>query len=547
MTYSSGILFRKAISSIVIALALHQVAITQYGPVPFLSQQGTATQLVVDGKPFLILAGELGNSSASSVEYMRTIWPNLVSMHVNTLLIPVYWEQLEPVEGEFDFVLVDSLIYSARKQGLKIVFLWFGSWKNSMSCYVPLWVKTNQERFPRARKRDSIPVEILTPFSRENSNADRNAFVELMRHISRIDSKEHTVIMMQVENEIGMIPDARDYCDLAEIAFEQSVPKQLMNYLERNKSSLAPVILEKWEGQGMKTTGTWEVVFGKGLYTDELFMAWYFASYTNAIAEAGKAVYPLPMYVNAALIREGYKPGQYPSAGPLPHVMDIWKAAAPSIDFLAPDIYFRDFKEWTAWYDCPGNPLFIPEVGNNQSLVQAFYAISQHNAMGYSPFSIESIANPQDKQVIEAYGLLQQLTPLILDNQGKGTMAGFLLDSASQKVQVQLGNYLFNIRHEYSWAYANRSESTAPRVGGMVIMLNPAEFIIAGSGVIVTFESILNDGTIAGIGSLDEGKFIDGKWIPGRRMNGDQSHQGRHMQLPGGQYTMQKVKLYSYK
>ncbi len=320
-----------------------------------------------------------------------------------------------------------------------------------------------------------------------------------------------------------------------------------MSYLDKNKTSLAPELLGIWKSQGMRTRGTWQELFGKGLQTDEIFMAWYFAAYTDNVAKAGKNEYPLPMYVNAALIREGAKPGQYPSAGPLPHLIDIWRAAAPSIDFLAPDIYFRSFMEWTGKYDRPGNPLFIPEVGNNQKMVQAFYAFASHNAMGYSPFSIESLTDAKNNPVEAAYGLLEQISPLILEHQGKGTMAGFLLDSTNQKVQVKLGDYLFNIRHEYSWPFATRTEAEPPRVGGLIIMLGPDEFLIAGSGVVVTFESALKDGTIAGIGSLDEVNYINGKWITGRRMNGDQSHQGRHMYLPGDQYSMQKVRLYSYK
>jgi len=276
-------------------------------------------------------------------------------------------------------------------------------------------------------------------------------------------------------------------------------------------------------------------------------MAWHFARYTNYIAKAGKEAYPLPMYVNAALIRPNYKPGQYPSAGPLPHLMDVWRAAAPQIDFLAPDIYFRSFVEWIEKYDRSGNPLFIPEVANYQSPANAFYAIAKHNAMGYSPFSIESLNNPESNPLSRAYNVLNQLEPLILINQGKDKMKGVLLDSTHHKTQVKLGDYTFNIRHEYSWAYAQKSEGETPRVGGMIIMLAPDEYLIAGSGIIVTFETRANDGTIAGIARIDEGQFVNGNWTPGRRMNGDQSHQGRHLHLPGRTYSIQKVKLYTYK
>jgi beta-galactosidase GanA len=478
---------------------------------------------------------------------MGTIWQKVVKMHLNALVVPVYWELIEPKEGEFNFTLVDSIIVSARQNNLKLVFLWFGSWKNSMSCYVPLWIKTDDHRFPRARQKDGRAEEILTAFNKTNRNADARAFAMLMKHIRSIDEREQTVVMVQVENEIGMIPDARDYCESANEAFNALVPDGFVNYLREHKDELTPELRALWEKNGFKTKGNWEEIFGKGLSTDEVFMASYYAEYTNYVTEAGKKEYPLPMYVNAALIRPGYKPGQYPSAGPLPHLFDVWRAGAPQIDFFSPDIYFPSFVEWSTKYDRPDNPLFIPEVGNNQSMANAFYAFGQLNAMGYSPFSIESLDHPEDNQVTKAYDVLGQLTPLILANQGKGTMAGVVLDSASQAGRINLGDYVFAARHEYSWPYARRSEGDNPRFGGLIIMASPDEFYVAGRGLVVTFETGANDGTQAGIGSLDAGKFIEGKWVPGLRMNGDQSHQGRHLDLPGNTYSIQKVRLYKYR
>jgi len=515
--------------------------------IPHLKRQGTATQLIVHDKPFLMLGGELGNSSASDMKYMATIWPKLKAMHLNTILVPVYWELLEPQEEKFDFTLVDSVLSSARKNDLKIVILWFGSWKNSMSCYVPLWIKTDQKRFLRARTKEGIAQEILTPFSDENRNMDTRAFAALMKYIRTVDGTNHTVIMVQVENEIGMIPDARDYCSEAEDAFGREVPEELMAYLQKNKDSLTGELYQAWSSAGMKTSGTWEKVFGKSVQTDEFFMAWYFAKYTNYVAEAGKKEYPLPMYVNAALIRPNFKPGQYPSAGPLPHLMDVWRAGALQIDFLAPDIYFPNFAEWLGKYDRAGNAIFIPEVNRLQSVTTAFYAVARYNAMGYNPFSIESSENPENNQINIGYNILHQLTPLILEHQGKGTMNGFLLDSAAQTAEITLGDYTFTMKHEYSWPYAVRAEGETPRFGGMIIMTAEDEFYIAGSGVVVNFKSSSDDGSSAGIASIDEGTFVEGKWVAGRRMNGDQDHQGRHLHLPAGEYGIQKVKLYKYK
>ena len=173
---------------------------TQQPPIPHLRKQGTATQLVVGGKPFLVLGGELGNSTSSSLEYMAPIWQKLVSLNLNTVLAPVYWELTEPDEGSFDFSLVDGLLLEARKHQLRLVLLWFGSWKNSMSCYAPSWVKTNQKRFPRSQDKRGLGMEILSPFSQENAEADARAFAALMSHLRQVDGRDNTVIMVQVEN-----------------------------------------------------------------------------------------------------------------------------------------------------------------------------------------------------------------------------------------------------------------------------------------------------------------------------------------------------------
>ncbi len=517
--------------------------------IPYLRKQGSAKQLIVDGRPFLMLGGELGNSSASSLEYMKPYWTNLVQLNLNTVLAPVYWDLIEPQEGSFDFTLVDGLIKDARKHNLRLVLLWFASWKNSMSCYAPAWVKENQQRFPRAEDKQGKGMEILSPFSRENCDADAQAFTALMRHIKQVDDRKHTVIMMQVENEIGMIPEARDYSDAANELFNQFVPKELMDYLQEHKDTLMPEFREVWEATDFRTSGTWVEVFGEGLGTDEIFMAWHYARYVNRIAEVGKAEYPLPMFVNAALIRPNYKPGQYPSAGPLPHIMDIWRAGGPLIDFFSPDIYFPNFAEWCEKYHRSGNPLFIPEVGRgSETPANAFYAIGRHDAMGFCPFSIESIGNPDDAPLGKGYNILSQLTPVIMEHQGKGTMTGVLLDKENQKQAIELGNYTLTVSHDFTWGWSGGSDrSEWPKAGCIIISTGPDDYIIAGIGIIITFAPNPPDDSIAGIASIQEGKFIDGKWAGGRWLNGDQSHQGRHLRIPSGDFDIQQVKLYRYR
>ncbi len=518
--------------------------------IPHLEKKGSTTQLIVDDQPFLILGGELHNSSSSSLDYMKPIWPELREMNLNTVLTPVSWELIEPEEGKFDFTLVDGLIRGARNNNLRLIFLWFGSWKNSMSSYTPALIKTNELRFPRAETSDGRGEEILSPFSNANCDADAHAFAALMKHLRGIDGHEHTVIMVQVENEIGMIPEARDHSAIANKLFSESVPKELMDYLEQHRDTLAPEFRELWEKAGLKTSGTWEEVFGPGIETEEIFMAWYYARYTDRVAAAGKAEYPLPMYVNAALIRPGWKPGQYPSGGPLPHLMDIWQAGAPHIDILAPDIYFPNFEEWCEKYHRFGNPLFIPET--RPIPANLLYALGQFDAMGVSPFGIEDeFSSPLTNNtptIEQTYQTLAALSPLILENQGRGTMAGVWLDGTNRTQKVKLGNYTFNVAHDYTWPYSSGYGQTNewPRMGGLIISTGPDEYRVAGCGLVITFTSNSPEKPKAGIISIDEESFVNGHWVTGRRLNGDENHQGRHLYLAPDACGVLRLKLYSY-
>ena len=512
--------------------------------IPHLTRQGTATQLIVDGSPFLVLGGELGNSSASSLTYLRPFWPKLRALHLNTVLVPVYWELVEPSEGRFEFATVDTLLADARASNMRLVLLWFGSWKNSMSSYAPTWVKTNQARFPRTEATKGEGQEILSPFVTANVDADAKAFRALMRRLRAVDGTHHTVLMVQVENEIGMIPEARDHSALADSLFAQPVPQPLLAYLQQHRDALTPELHARWDSSGGKTSGTWEGVFGKGLHTDELFMTWHFARYAERVAAAGKAEYPLPMFVNAALIRPGYLPGRYVSAGPLPHLIDVWRAAAPSIDLLAPDIYFPNFVEWTGKYVRSGNPLFVPESRlSEQSAVHALYAIGAHDAIGFSPFVIESVDEPEKHPLARSYELLAQLSPAILGVQGRGMMTAAIprvafdgtVDDAPQRVTVG-GSFALTVTFE----------KTDVR-GGLIIALAPDEFLIAGTGIVVTFAPVSPGDPIAGILSADEGRFVKGRWQTIRRLNGDQTHQGRHIRLEPNDFSIQRVKLYRHR
>jgi hypothetical protein len=539
----------KGFFLVMINLLIAGIAGAQVDPsIPHLQKQGSATQLIVDQKPFLILGGELGNSSSSSTEYMHSIWPTLQQMYLNTVIAPVYWELIEPEEGKFDFTLVNDLILDARKRNIRLVLLWFGSWKNSMSCYAPEWIKTNFKHYQRASDQHNNPVEILSPFVPANLNADKKAFTELMKFIKKVDGNDHTVIMIQVENEIGMLPCACDHHPLALKAYSDNVPNELIRYLTRNKEHLNPEFLDIWAKQGYKTSGNWESVFGKSISTDEIFQAWYFGKYTDEIAKAGKEVYPIPMYVNVALNRPGKLPGEYPSAGPLPHLMDIWKAAAPSIDMLSPDIYFGDLKKWCSLYVRGGNQLFIPEHRFDPSCgSKVFFVLGNHDGLGFSPFSIESTTEPQKEPVVKSYALIQQLTPLILEKQGLGLMKGFLLEKDSPSDTFQLGGYTIIAKHDYTLGWSpEANEETWPTAGGMIISIGEGEYFVVGNGIVLSFPNPQGGKTAVGIERIEEGKFVDGKWKPLRRLNGDQDHQGRHLRIPMNDEGIQYLKLYKY-
>jgi beta-galactosidase GanA len=522
-----------------LVLLAQLLSAAEVGLPPHLEKHGNATQLMVDGKPFLILGAELHNSSSSSLDYMAPIWPKLKAIPLNTVLTPLSWELVEPQEGQFDFTLVDGLLRQARQQHLKIVFLWLAAWKNGMSSYAPLWVKSDTHRFPRV-VANSHEVEILSTLGHATVEADSKAFAAVMRHIKQVDASERTVLMMQVENEVGVLGDSRDHCSAANQAFASAVPAELMRYLGAHRDTLYPELGELWEAHGLRKTGTWEQIFGPSLRTDEIFMAWHYARYLQAVAAAGKAEYDIPLYVNTWLAGPEAAPGHYPSGGPQPRVVDIWKAAGTAIDIYSPDIYQPNFTEWCRRYHRAGNPLFIPETsGAGVGAANAFYAFGEQAAMGISPFGIDSW-NDEKNELGQSYERLQELMPLLAQHQATGDMHGFVLDKDRPSVTFVIQGVELEVSLDEIFGHHTENGF------GLVLATGPNRFLGAGKGFRVGFKNRTNAAGQLGIGLIEEGRFDKGKWISGRRLNGDENDQGQYWRFDPRKINIERVELYHY-
>ena len=527
--------------------------------------------LMVDGAPYLMLGAQTNNSSNYPAA-LKDVWPSVEKMHANTLSIPVAWEQVEPVEGQFDFSFVDVLLKQARERDVKVVLLWFATWKNNAPHYAPSWVKLNNNRFPRVVKQDGDTLNSMSPLGKNTLEADKKAFVELMKHLKKTD-KDHTVIMVQVQNEVGTYGAVRDYSAAAQQQFNAQVPADLIEKLKLK-------------------SGTWPQVFGKD--ADEFFHAYYIAKYCNDIAAAGKAVKNLPMYVNVAL-RNPFNPGlpgQYSSGGGTDNVLHIWKAAAPAIDLIAPDIYFRDHKTVSKVLDLyarPDNALFVAEIGNDQPFARYFYSTLGKGGIGFSPFGMDDTgytnyplgAKEYNAEIIEhfaqhyraiapgmrpwakllfeknSWGFAEPLdttadtqkiwnaeaTPAEKEQHNKDRAAALtqLVDAGLWDIEVTYGRPMFWIAPP---------EGNVPAAGGaLVVQLSDNEYLVTAHKARVEFKP---SAELAGkkymIERVEEGHFSTipdekGEWKMDRVWNGDQTDWGLNF---SDRAVTLKVKMAAY-
>ena len=503
---------------------------------PALRRQGRATQLIVDGKPLVMIGGELHNSSSSSLRYMEPIWPRLRALHCNTVLAAVSWELVEPEEGRFELELVTGLVEAARSHGLKLVPLWFGTLKNSFSQYAPAWVKTDVRRFPRAKAQQGFRRGANSVFSAETLACDARAFARVMKHIREIDAEHQTVVMVQVENEVGILEQTRDYCAEAEAAFAKPVPAELMRYLRGHLEGLRGELCGAWEAAGSREAGTWTEVFGAT--GDEVFMAWHMGKFVDAVAAAGAKEYALPLFANAWLT--GTPPGKagvYPSGGPVSRMMDVWKAAAPHLFTLAPDNYDEEpFADACADYAREDNPLLIPEARrDHHAPACVWYALAEHDAMCFAPFGIDSVglddpaivnivqegiagqnATGNSRLLTQSFRVLNDMMPTIAKHHGSGNMIGVLQREGQRSVTRTLGGYVLTIEFN-----EERKPGVTP-AAGLVIATGKDEFLVAGHGFRVRFAVDGKAGYWVENLAIEECVFVDGQLTSVRRLNGDE-------------------------
>ena len=523
--------FLRAI--LTVALILVGTRSTVAADMPKLAQQDGRFGFLVDGKPFLILGVQINNSSGWPAS-LPEAWPAIEAMHANTVEAPVYWEQMEPQPGKFDFTNVDELLKQARAHHVYLVLLWFGTWKNGRMHYVPEWIKTDTARFPRVIDPRGEPIDVLSANSPANLEADKRTFVMLMRHLREIDDDLHTILLVQVENESGSLGSPRDYSAAAEKQFQGAVPADLVRALH-------------------KQPGTWKQVFGAD--ADETFAAYSVSHYVNEIAAAGKAEFPVPMYVNNWL---KYQPNwvaglNYPSGGPTYNMLDVWKAAAPAIDMIGPDIYTDDsdlYRLTLSTFHRPDNPCWVPETGGNDTDGKYFFYALGEGAIGFSPFGIDytgwTITDGKPPAVhAENYALLGPMNREIARLNFEGKLKTAVEEEGQAQRSVDFGKWQATVSFGFpQFDGGNKPPGTKDHQGRALIgQLSTDEFLVTGVDARVEFHLAATAKEHMQILRAEEGRYENDRWKFLRLWNGDQTdfglnftHQGKVVHVKLGTY-----------
>lgn len=512
------------------------------------------TPFIVDGKPFFPLGGQVHNSSAFSLDTMDTAWQALAALHANMVELPVYWEQVEPTESVYDFQLVDALLDEARQRGLKVIVLWFATWKNGTMKNAPSWVKADTVRFDRVQTRDGVQLGVLSPLCSHTRDADRRALCALLEHLHERDRITRTVIAVQIENEPGILGSDRDYSEAASELFAGPLPALLVDAMHAQPT--AP-LAQQWHATGANADSSWSESFGR--YAGEVFTAWHIARFINDLAEAGKAIYALPMYTNVWLDNMRWRiPGaNYPAGGAVTTMLDVWKWAAPALDLIAPDVYARDAQGYAAScraYDRPDNPLFVPESACHESNgLNVFGALAQHNTVGYAVFGVEDIIAPdgavraEHQLLVDSFRSAAAALPLIMAYGGTDKLRAVVQEEYLSEHLLDFGAYLGLVLFqqdelEFAWTdFRHYFQPRKERGRGLIAHVTERELFLVGGGYRVLFKPKLAVHALLAAAHaseylacrlatyflVEEGHWdAAGKWHVDRKRSGDESDFG---------------------
>jgi hypothetical protein len=490
---------------------------------PHIVEKDGRHALLVDGQPYLILGGQIHNSSAWPSE-LPQVWKSMADLHANTVEAPVYWEQFEAQPGNFDYKNIDAILEGARAHNLHVVFLWFGTWKNGNMHYAPSWVKSDTSRFPRVVRPDGEPIDVLSPLGRNTLEADKTAFTALMRHLKQADGSQHTVLLIQVENESGNIGSVRDFSAQANKEFAGPVPSDLLTATG-------------------KQAGTWSQVFGGE--ADEIFQAYHQAKYINEIVAAGKHEFDIPCYINvwidypAAQLaqRQIDQPGiGYPSGGAVQKFVGLWRKLAPSVDMIGPDIYADDsqfYKDTISAYLRPDNALWIPETGRSDSFAKFFFYALGEGAVGFSPFGVDQTGwnilgdHPWTAHA-RNFALIEPMDREIAQLEFDGKVKTAVEETGQATQEVDFGAWQATVAFGFPQQDGRRAPGTPDKHGAaLVAQIGPDEFLLTGVDASVVFHLPHKEPWIhSQILTAEEGRYEKGVWTPIRLWNGDETDRG---------------------
>ena len=486
---------------------------TKERPLPRLVHKDGRYALFVDDAPYLMLGAQVGNSSAWPGALPK-VWPAIAYLHANTVEMPVYWEQFEPQSGQFDYSVMDTLLTQARQHNVHLVLLWFGLYKNGSQHYTPEWMKLDPERYARIADWNGRPVDSPSPFAKASLDADVHAFTAFMQHLKEADA-ERTVLLVQVENEAGTWQIRRDYSSVAQKLYEAPVPAEVLAAMHVPGATPAP---------------NWREAFGAEAEVN--FHAWAVATYVGKVAAAGKAVYPLPLYANAALRRAipPGPPGTYESGGPTDNVLPIWKVAAPALDILAPDIYVDDSTEYLKVMDLyrrDDNALFIPETGHSAGVARFLFAALGMGAIGFSPFGLDYVEGDTEEQfapIAQEYRLIGPIASQIARLSFEGKLRAAAEEGGKVSQTLDFGAWKAEV--SYGAVRNNPARGNPSPIGrALVAQLGENQFLVTGISSRVDFHPRAAEKQRQFL-RVEEGSYENGVFKMVRMWNGDETDWG---------------------